>query len=88
MKVFLVLSLVVLGAASALVYTRTDVMTAFLFQASSRSEPAALLLSGGFLLGIAGAVRRFVSDPQATPVRNPAPLPQPRTGVVPCGDLQ
>jgi hypothetical protein len=89
MKAIFVLSLVLVGVAAVLGYTRPDVMSVFISHTSSRSEPAALLLSGGALLGIAGAVRRFVSDtPRSRQTRNTGPLPQPRTAVLPCRDIQ
>jgi hypothetical protein len=63
MKVFVVLVLVVLVAASALAYgnlTTTAGMTSAAVEvAGGASEPAALLLSGSFLLGLACAVKRF-----------------------------
>jgi hypothetical protein len=63
MKVFVVLVLVVLAAASALAFgnlTITTSVTAVAVQVVDRtSEPAALLLSGSVLLGLAGAVKRF-----------------------------
>jgi hypothetical protein len=84
MKAILVLSLVIVGMAIVLGYTHPELMTAVMSHTSSRSEPAALLLSGGALLGIAGAVRRFVSEsPRTTQTRNAAPLPKPRTPVLP-----
>lgn len=52
-----------LTAATALAYGNdavTSTVTAVAVQvAESSSEPAALLLSGSLLLGLAGAVRRF-----------------------------
>jgi hypothetical protein len=63
MKVVLVLAFVALAAATALGYGHSAVthgVTAVAVQvAGSASEPAALLLSGSFLLGLAGAVKRF-----------------------------
>lgn len=63
MKVTLILVLVALAAASALAYSNPTVshgMTAVAVQVTRHSsEPAALLLSGGVLLALAGAVRRF-----------------------------
>ena len=63
MKVFLVLMLVVLAAATALAFGNASVtssVTAAAVQVVDHtSEPAALLLSGSFLLGLAGAVKRF-----------------------------
>jgi hypothetical protein len=58
MKAILVLSLVILGAATALAYSPSDVMTAVVSHTSSAGEPTALLLSGGALIGLAGALRR------------------------------
>jgi hypothetical protein len=63
MKAFVVLLLVVLAAASAYAYgsvTVTSTVTSTAAQvAGGTSEPAALLLSGSLLLGLAGAVKRF-----------------------------
>lgn len=64
MKVFLVLSLVILAAAAALAYGRTEEATTLATVAAQTTsvmgtEPATLLLSGGFLLAVAGAVRRL-----------------------------
>jgi hypothetical protein len=64
MKVVLVSVLVALAAATSLAYGNHTVATstpAVAVQVTERavSEPAALLLSGGFLLGLAGAVKRF-----------------------------
>jgi hypothetical protein len=63
MKVFVVLLLVVLAAATAYAYgnlaVTSNVTSAAAQVAEGTSEPAALLLSGGFLLGLAGAVKRF-----------------------------
>ena len=64
MKAFLVLIIVLLGAAAtALAYGHHDMthgMTAVAVQvASGSNEPAALLVSGSLLLGLAGVVRRF-----------------------------
>jgi hypothetical protein len=60
MKALVVLSLVILGAATAVAYSPAGVMTAVAAHTtSSTSEPAALLLSGGVLIGLAGALRRF-----------------------------
>jgi hypothetical protein len=63
MKVLLVFVFVALAAATALAYGNTVVtssVTAVAVQvAGSTSEPAALLLSGSVLLGLAGAVKRF-----------------------------
>jgi hypothetical protein len=63
MKVVLVLVLTVCAAATALAYGNTAVttsVTAVAVQvAGGSSEPAALLLSGSLLLGLADAVKRF-----------------------------
>jgi hypothetical protein len=63
MKVVLVFVFVALAAATALAYgsgTVTSSVTAMAEQvAGTASEPAALLLSGSVLLGLAGAVKRF-----------------------------
>jgi|RhiMetStandDraft_4_1073278.scaffolds.fasta_scaffold2065761_1 hypothetical protein len=61
MKVILVLSIVLIAAATALAYgasvtAGTSVVTA---HASRATETTTLLLSGGLLLGLAGAVRRM-----------------------------
>jgi hypothetical protein len=63
MKVMLVLAFIALAAATALGYgsvESTGSLTAAAAQlAGSASEPAALLLSGSCLLGLAGAVKRL-----------------------------
>jgi hypothetical protein len=64
MKVVLVSVLVALAAATSFAYGNHAVTTsapAVAVQVTDRalSEPAALLLSGSFLLGLAGAVKRF-----------------------------
>jgi hypothetical protein len=63
MKVVLVLVLMAFAAATALAYgnhaVSTSVTAVAVQVAGSTSEPAALLLSGSLLLGLAGAVRRF-----------------------------
>jgi hypothetical protein len=60
MKVILVLGVMLVAAASALAYGQTSVVEGVNAVAShSLTEAAALLLSGGALLGIAGAVRRL-----------------------------
>ena len=64
MKVFLVLSLVILAAAAALAYGRADEVRTLATVAAQTThvvgaEPVTLLLSGGFLLAVAGAVRRL-----------------------------
>jgi hypothetical protein len=60
MKVVLVCVLVLIAAATALAYGQPGVsagVTAVVSEAWT--EPAALLLSGSALLGIAGAIRRM-----------------------------
>jgi hypothetical protein len=63
MKALLVLMLVMAGAATALAFTNatvaTSVAAAAVQVADHTSEPAALLVSGSLLLGLAGAVTRF-----------------------------
>ena len=63
MKVVLVLVLMACAAATALAYGNTVVttsMTAVAAQVARKAdEPAALLLMGSLLLGVAGAVKRF-----------------------------
>jgi len=64
MKVVLVSVLVALAAATSFAYGTHTVATstpAVSVEVTDRaiSEPAALLLSGSFLLGLAGAVKRF-----------------------------
>jgi hypothetical protein len=63
MKVVLVLAFVAFAAATSLAYGNavvTTSVTAVAVQvAGNTSEPAALLLSGSLLIGLAGAVRRF-----------------------------
>ena len=63
MKVVLVLIFVLLAAATALALGSKTVatsVTATAVQVVDRTgEPAALLLSGSLLLGLAGAVKRF-----------------------------
>ena len=62
MKALVVLVLVILAAATAVAYARTDIaagMTAVVFHTSQTDEPIALLLSGSALIGLAGALRRF-----------------------------
>ena len=64
MKVLPVLILVMAGAATALAFAKATVATsgtaAAVQVADHTSEPAALLLSGSVLLGLAGAVKRFM----------------------------
>src|SRR5688572_14641135 len=63
MKVFLVLVLAMVAAATALAFANatvaTSVTAAAVQVADHTSEPAALLVSGSVLLGLAGVVRRF-----------------------------
>jgi hypothetical protein len=63
MKVFVVLVMMVLVAASAVAYANlavaADVTSVAVQVVDGTSEPAVLLLSGSLLLGLAGAVRRF-----------------------------
>ncbi|MGH9371946.1 MAG: hypothetical protein ACRD15_10490 [Vicinamibacterales bacterium] len=63
MKVGQVLVFVALAAATAFAYGHEAVATSVTAVAGqvagSTSEPAALLLSGSVLLGLAGAVKRF-----------------------------
>ena len=64
MKVLLVLVIVVLAAATAFAYGRGDMaagVTVVVAQTAhvAVSEPATLLISGGLLLVLAGAVRRL-----------------------------
>ena len=64
MRVLLVLALVALVAATTAVAFGDGLVTSSVTAAAVQvvdhtSEPAALLLSGSFLLGLAGAVRRF-----------------------------
>ena len=64
MKVLPVLILVMAGAATALAFAKatvaTSVTAAAVQVADHTSEPAALLLSGSVLLGLAGALKRFM----------------------------
>lgn len=55
MKAVLVLSLVLLAAATAVAYGQVDVGA----DVQKSHESAALLLSGGGLIGLAGALRRL-----------------------------
>lgn len=62
MKVPLVLVIVLVAAATALAYGHAGVsagVSAVASHASQPTEPAVLLLSGGALLGLGGAVRRL-----------------------------
>jgi hypothetical protein len=61
MKVFVVMMLVLLAAASAVAYGRADVaagMASVVAHTSQADEPIWLLLSGSALIGLAGALRR------------------------------
>jgi hypothetical protein len=64
MKVFLVLVLGMVAAATALAFANATVAStvaaAAVQVADHTSEPAALLVSGSVLLGLAGAVKRFM----------------------------
>ena len=64
MKALLVLMLTILAAGTAFAYGRGDAgsdVAAFVEETASAfaSEPVVLLLSGGLLIAIAGAVRRM-----------------------------
>lgn len=65
MKVVLGLALVALAAATALAYgtgavtSSVTAMAGAVLVGGNASEPAALLLSGSCLLGLAGAVKRL-----------------------------
>jgi hypothetical protein len=62
MKVIIVSVLVLLAAATAVAFGipgRNEVAAVAVQVADGTSEPAALLLSGSFLLGLAGAVKKF-----------------------------
>ena len=63
MKVFVVLVLVMVAAATALTFANAAVATAVTAAAvqvaDHTSEPAALLVSGSVLLGLAGVVKRL-----------------------------
>ena len=61
MKALLVVMLVFLGAITALAYGRADVSAGVAAVVSHfrAGEPTALLVSGGALLVLAGALRRF-----------------------------
>lgn len=62
MKVLLILAFVLVVAATALAYGHAGVaasVTAVTSSAPHPSEPARLLLSGGVLLAVAGALRRY-----------------------------
>jgi hypothetical protein len=58
MKAVLVLAVVLIAAATAVGYGRGTAIDAVVSRGAS-TEPGALLLSGGALLGLAGAVRRY-----------------------------
>lgn len=55
MKALLVLSLMLLAAATAVAYGQMEVVA----DVRNSHESAALLLSGGLLIGLAGALRRL-----------------------------
>jgi hypothetical protein len=63
MKVFLVSVLVMVAAATALTFANAAVATTVTAAAvqvvDHTSEPAALLVSGSLLLGLAGVVKRW-----------------------------
>ena len=59
MKALLAILLVLLAAATAAVSGRADTVTALVSQPWSATEPTILLLSGGAVLGLAGALRRL-----------------------------
>ncbi|HEY0875576.1 MAG TPA: hypothetical protein VGD94_19015 [Vicinamibacterales bacterium] len=64
MKVLLVLAIVVLAAATAFAYGHAEVAAGVSVVVDHTadvvvSEPAVMLLSGGLLLALASAVRRF-----------------------------
>ena len=59
MKVVLVFVIGLLAAVTALAYGQADRGAGIADVVALWTEPAALLLSGGALLGIAGAVRRL-----------------------------
>ncbi len=58
MKGLLVIALTLLAAATALAYGHTDIGMSGP-EAWWPGEPAALLMSGSALLGVAGALRRY-----------------------------
>jgi hypothetical protein len=64
MKALLVFVIVLLAAATAFAYGRADLsaeMSSVVAQTTDvfANEPTVMLLSGGVLLGVAGAMRRF-----------------------------
>ena len=64
MRVLLVIAIVLLAAATAFAYGRADVAASVSVVVAETadvalSEPAAMLVSGGLLFVLAGAVRRF-----------------------------
>ena len=63
MRVLLVIAIVLLAAATAFAYGRADVAATVSVVSVTAdvalSEPAAMLVSGGLLLVLASAVRRF-----------------------------
>lgn len=63
MKALLVLALIVFAAATALAYGHADVAAGVRDAVSHTSwptEPTALLISGSALIGLGGALRRFM----------------------------
>jgi len=63
MRVILVLMLLVLAVGTGLAYGNDGIThTVAALGGKALSQPAALLLSGGFLIVFAGAVRRFTFD--------------------------
>jgi hypothetical protein len=62
MKILAVFLLVALAAATALAYGHPSVagITVVATQTAGSHEPITLLLSGAALLGVAGALRRFL----------------------------
>lgn len=58
MKALLVITLTLTAAATALAYGHAE-MAAMVSETSWPGEPATLLLSGGALLGMGGALRRL-----------------------------
>jgi len=62
MKAILILAFVLVVAATALAYGNVGVpvsVTAVASATPASNEPATLLLSGGVLLGVASALRRY-----------------------------
>jgi len=62
MKAVGVMTLVLVAAATGLTYGGADVAASVgaAVRTSGTTEPAVLLVSGSLLLGLAGAVRRFM----------------------------